>query len=82
MITSRPGTPDRILKAVVLAAGLMGASGFAYAGRSSDYKHDESKNAHGPNRCFTDDECDGKRICFYDSRITGREAGYCQGKAR
>ena len=43
-----PNTLTRITKAFVLAASLIAANGFAYAGDSPNYKHDESQKPPRP----------------------------------
>ncbi|NVJ21292.1 RICIN domain-containing protein [Myxococcus sp. AM011] len=46
----------------------------AAAGPGPAYRHDESRNRPGPNRCQNDSHCDGARTCS--------SAGWCQGESR
>ena len=46
------------------------------APKPADYRHDESTNSGGPNRCETGCDCDGQRGC---SKTRGsNDAGWCQ----
>ena len=44
------------------------------AGNGPGYCHDEATNKMGPNRCSSNNDCDGARTCS--------GSGYCQGTSR
>ncbi|MGH8610984.1 MAG: hypothetical protein ACREYF_02775 [Gammaproteobacteria bacterium] len=64
----------KFLRAGLVAAILGVATMAAQGGSGPAYCRDEAKNKAGPNRCTTNQDCDGARTCS--------GAGWCQGTSR